>query len=777
MAVNTRFARRTLGIFAVIGVLLIAGCGSNYAAPASDTAPVVTTNPANLTVTVGTNASFTAAASGSPVPTVQWQVSTDSGVTFTSVAGATSTTLALTAVTAGQTGNRYRATFTNSAGTATTTAATLTVVAAPAITSFVVGQTSVTAGGTTTLTAVFSGGTGSVNNGVGAVVSGTAVNITPAATTTYTLTVTNAAGTPITATATVTVNAASSSVSGTAASGSPIVGATVTLKDSAGRSTNTTTASDGTYTLNTTGMTPPFLVQVQTAKGNLYSVSADALITTTINAHPFTDLIIRSWYSAQAVSIDTAFGNPVSMPAPAPASMQIVNNAVTNLAQLWLTNAGVNTAQFNLISSPFTANGAGLDQVLDESTVNASTGSVTIAAGGTTQTSTITYNTSAGTMTVASTTTNANGTSVSSNTTVVPTQTAQQTALNSIIGTMTGLANAINSNGSQLTAAEITPFLATDLLDGGLNQSQYAAMVVTHLRGATLSSAQIQTVKSLDLVKGIADIIFNGFGSQPSSGEFWFENVGGTWLIGGDKRIFQIQAQVAARTSEGVQTQGALGNGVFVSAYGWAQEGAVTSVTVTDPSGITGWNSTSLPLGSIVVETFQPTPTTQLVLNLQSFDKGWLGLGSTIIPAGTLFNYAVTPASGPVVNYTWPSNVFTNELISITSANSTSPPSGSLSNYPVGVPLPVTWTLPTTFAIATVYVSGEAFSVPIVNNGYKYDCFFIGQTNPTTGPTFPTSGTITFPSTCNGFPVVFEELEVGVLGVNGETETATVNIQ
>ena len=56
--------------------------------------------------------------------------------------------------------------------------------------------------------------------------------------------------------------------------------------------------------------------------------------------------------------MDTAFVNPVSMPAPTPASVQIVNNAVTNLAQLWLTNAGVNTAQFNLISSPFAANGS-----------------------------------------------------------------------------------------------------------------------------------------------------------------------------------------------------------------------------------------------------------------------------------------------------------------------------------------------------------------------------------------------------------------------------------
>ena len=141
--------------------------------------------------------------------------------------------------------------------------------------------------------------------------------------------------------------------------------------------------------------------------------------------------------------------------------------------------------------------------------MNTSTGNVTITAGGTTQTSTITYNTSASTMTIATTTTNSKGTSVSSNTTVVPTQSAQQTALNSINATMTGFGNAINSNGSQLTAAEITPFLATDLMNDGLNQSQYAAKQVTGIRGVTVSSIQLQAVKSLDLVHGIADIVFN----------------------------------------------------------------------------------------------------------------------------------------------------------------------------------------------------------------------------------------------------------------------------
>jgi hypothetical protein len=70
-------------------------------------------------------------ASGDPTPTVQWQVSSDGGQTFTNLSAATSTTLTLNNVQASQNGNTYRAVFSNSAGTATTSAATLTVNPSP----------------------------------------------------------------------------------------------------------------------------------------------------------------------------------------------------------------------------------------------------------------------------------------------------------------------------------------------------------------------------------------------------------------------------------------------------------------------------------------------------------------------------------------------------------------------------------------------------------------------------------------------------------------------
>jgi uncharacterized repeat protein (TIGR01451 family) len=111
--------------------------------------PVVSTQPSNQTVCAGGTATFTAAAAGTPTPTVQWQV--DSGSGFTNIPGATSTTLSFSTV-AGDNGKQYRAVFTNSLGSANTNAATLTVDTLPVVMTDPVNQT-VCAGGTATFTA------------------------------------------------------------------------------------------------------------------------------------------------------------------------------------------------------------------------------------------------------------------------------------------------------------------------------------------------------------------------------------------------------------------------------------------------------------------------------------------------------------------------------------------------------------------------------------------------------------------------------------------------
>ena len=87
----------------------------------------MTTQPANQTVDAGQSVTFTtASANPGGADTVQWQVSTDGGTTFTNITGATSLTYTFTA-TAAQNGDEYQAVFTNSAGSFDSNPATLTV--------------------------------------------------------------------------------------------------------------------------------------------------------------------------------------------------------------------------------------------------------------------------------------------------------------------------------------------------------------------------------------------------------------------------------------------------------------------------------------------------------------------------------------------------------------------------------------------------------------------------------------------------------------------------
>src|SRR5262249_34316963 len=115
---------------------------SNQVVPTAP--PAITGQPSDTSVPAGQQYTFPAAASGYPAPAVQWQVSTDGGISFTDVGGATNDTLTATAALA-DSGDEFRAVYTNIAGTASTNAATLTVTpVAPQVTTQPTNDTVVT---------------------------------------------------------------------------------------------------------------------------------------------------------------------------------------------------------------------------------------------------------------------------------------------------------------------------------------------------------------------------------------------------------------------------------------------------------------------------------------------------------------------------------------------------------------------------------------------------------------------------------------------------------
>jgi hypothetical protein len=129
-----------------------------------DYAPAITTQPVSGAVTAGGNASFTAAASGNPSPSVQWEVNTGSGFNPITTSGGgiysgyTTGTLTITGATASMNGYQYEAVFSNGVSPpATSNAATLTVDTAPTIGTEPPSSTTVNAGSNTSIAATSSG--------------------------------------------------------------------------------------------------------------------------------------------------------------------------------------------------------------------------------------------------------------------------------------------------------------------------------------------------------------------------------------------------------------------------------------------------------------------------------------------------------------------------------------------------------------------------------------------------------------------------------------------
>ena len=97
------------------------------------TGPSIVTNPVSQTLCEGANATFSINA---PTATgFQWQISTNAGVSFSNITGATTSSYLISSATATLNGNQYRCVASTLCGTTNSTAATLTVNAVAIITS------------------------------------------------------------------------------------------------------------------------------------------------------------------------------------------------------------------------------------------------------------------------------------------------------------------------------------------------------------------------------------------------------------------------------------------------------------------------------------------------------------------------------------------------------------------------------------------------------------------------------------------------------------------
>jgi hypothetical protein len=612
----------------------------------------------------------------------------------------------------------------------------------------------------------------------------------------------------------VQVSCAANNMSGTAATGSAIAGATVTLVDSKGTQVSAQTDSSGRYSLSTSALTAPFLVKVVTARASsngyaagttFYSVS-DQATPSAINITPLTDLIIRNWYAAQSspVSISTAFSSPASNPPPSVAEVQLIQAVVLDIVQPVLQQTGINPVGLDLISGSFTANGQGVDAALDQIKPIAYNNSGTAASltintsSTTTQTTTVTA--TAGSTQVSTTTSNSSSGATSSVVTsaVVPTSPAEAAALAGAQATLTNIGNTVQSKGSALQASDIAPYIDTNYLEGGKTATQQAQEIASEMAGATINSFTVTRIASFDstnnligiigtlnyTVNGVTGLSNLGNGNSSDVGLIFKEETNGSWLMYGDQQQAKPSAYIESvmnneldGTTQSLQD---LWLQVSVPASSTAtpcSSSYASSVTVFPATAISGTSQNTNATVTVGTGGYSLQEDTVVSQNQGMDTCQFDGLVNTllVLPSSSLtgvvgdtVGFSINGGSQiPALARTIPG--YTTETINFTNLSG-----HGLSGVTFGQPMTLKWSLPVTFPVFSVDVYGEVYAP----SGSSY---VICEFKPSTPLSLTsTSATITVPATCNGTSVASiaqpgpsaVQLSVTVRGTHGEVATA-----
>jgi len=265
----------------------------------------------------------------------------------------------------------------NGLGGPVTLTVTVTVVPLPAITSFSAFPTSVNTNNSSQLTAVFSGGTATVDHNQGAFTSGVGVYTGPlAASTTFTLTVTNAAGDSVTATAAVTVkfyltflSGGNGQVNGTNLQNIPTGGSStaVTAAPFAGYAFTGWTGTGGFVATLANPLVVANVAASQTITANFTALPAIGSFTAVSNTITQGQTAILNWsqvYPFVSASIDNGVGaiqSPNGSTSASPSTSTTYTLTTSNAAGTATASVTV-TVLIPPVISAFTATPAAIQQ-------------------------------------------------------------------------------------------------------------------------------------------------------------------------------------------------------------------------------------------------------------------------------------------------------------------------------------------------------------------------------------------------------------------------------
>jgi hypothetical protein len=544
------------------------------------------------------------------------------------------------------------------------------------------------------------------------------------------------------------------SITGTAAAGAPLASAAVTLVSTAGTTRTATTAADGTFSVDTTSLTPPFLVRVVSGGTTLYGVSVSAGAGGIINVTPLTDLVVQAWYRAQGAAVADAFAQPATHAPPSPAQAADLSGFVTGLVQPWLDRAGV-AAGYEPLGTSFAADGTGIDQVYDWTAYQPDTLELTVTDGHLTQELSLGAYSGDASLLAFSAMSGPGGTTTTWTGTLVPTSAARQAAKDGVVSTCDAFVATVNAAGEALAAADLLPYLDAGALHGGLTQGQWAAQWAAALAGNAVSVSGIRLLSldtGLNVARARLRLAQALYGvTAYSTLDLEFKKVGDGWLMSGDRRI----AAVALR-AELVSRQGA---GAAAPGLRFGADVRAPSSTIQEPGVLGGpYDATRLlsAAGTTSV-TWDP----DVALDVFVLDEA---TDPDLTQGGTQFTLSMTQLSdGSHPAYQLRLDAATTEPLPLSS------PTGTRLVDVLDGPVTLAWTLPETFPVSRVRIGA------VTHTATGRRCESVYELAVADGA--PTEADAWIDSICSERAVTSAEVYVQAVGDDGELSTARYGFQ
>lgn len=540
-------------------------------------------------------------------------------------------------------------------------------------------------------------------------------------------------------------------VTGTAATGQPLATAAITLVDADGKTVQGTTGTDGRFSLSAPDLTAPFLLRAELAGGQyLYGASAEAGTAITANATPLTDFIVRAWYRSQDLDVAVAFDDP-AIARPSAIAMALSSRQLLRQMEAWLPALGLDSWTWHPFSTPFIADGQGIDGLYDRMRVDAATGQLSLSVADMQQQMQVQPGSLPGLLVVRSETSGVQGSTSRQQVMLLPGP-AQQAAAEGIESLAAQLAAVVNARGAQLAASDLSPLLTDTALHDGLGRDRFAALLATQYRGRQVACR----LEGLQALSGTADGATGTFECRPqgapgvlSRTRYRFRDIAGQWRIDGNGLPAAIHVVAALTSQQGANpTTPALQLSVAARP---PQDQVAAAQFQVPGTAATVLQKSSQP-GALELVPIPGAAAVVVALDTFAASRALVWNPGDALPR---IDVTLQPVDGPAVTTSVDIEAITSEILQIGGIAGTTPAEARL-----GQALPLRWTTPATFASADATIEAQVRG----RDADAAPCLVQGTVTDLAAGL----GSITLPTLCQGSAVREVLLSVWLAGTAGE---------